>query len=100
MTAKISYTYRLENVEERARRYPGTFEIPPLVERSKLWIGDRVKLIFSPGERMWVEVFAIETDPIIYHGRLVSTPVVACLKIGDLVEFAPENVAAIEREPR
>ena len=98
MTAKISYG--LENVEERARRYPRTFEIPPLAERSKLWIGDRAKLIFSPGERMWVEIFAVETGPTVYHGRLVSTPAVARLKIGDLVEFAPENVAAIEREPR
>jgi len=98
MTAKISCG--LEYVEEGARRYPGTFEIPPLAERRKLWIGDRAKLIFSSGERAWVEVFAVETDPILYYGRLVSTTAVARLKIGDPIEFTPENVAAIEMEPR
>lgn len=94
--------WHLENVELRARRSP-TFIIPSLRDRCGRSIGDLVRLVFAIdgaqahqicGERMWVEITAIEAG--IYRGRLANHPaVIADLQLGDPVRFGPEHIAEV-----
>jgi len=94
----------LVDAEERARRHPTTFEMPPLVERQSLKPGDYAKLIFAAeptrsgrpdGERMWVKVTTRIGAG--YRGVLENTPVleVGCMH-GDAVYFFDRHIIAIE----
>lgn len=110
----------LEDCEHRNLDAPETFEIPELKSRSGLRIGDMVKLIFivtpeppqpPTGERMWVEITEIvwpvklgkghdrlrQGEPR-FTGILMNAPVVVDAKHGDEIQFAPCNVAAIQKK--
>ena len=98
----------LDDAEELHRRYPDTFEIPPVERRAGLQIGDFATLVFrfpaedgagsyDHGERMWVRI--TEACGGRYVGRLDSDPLKpparAAIALGDLVEFGPEHVIDI-----
>ncbi len=94
--------HALLNIEKRNAESP-TFEIPSLIERRSLVKGDLAKLVFvidppmngCEGERMWVEVTAIERG--VYTGRLCNDPAfLGTIERGAEVEFGPEHVASIE----
>ncbi len=90
--------WKLVNVEARAAEH-GSFKIPLRSQRENLRVGNLVKLVFIDptrgmpnGERMWVEVVAVEVGR--YRGELRNVPVlIEDLREGDLVEFGPEHVA-------
>jgi uncharacterized protein YegJ (DUF2314 family) len=92
-------TYALASAEARANAH-ASFKIPSRVDREDLRERDLAKLVFvdptedgaAGGERMWVEVVAVEAGR--YRGRLRNMPVVIRdLEEGALVEFGPEHVA-------
>lgn len=93
----------LQNVEASHREAPRTFSIPRSDQRSRLNVGDLVKLVFEAdrpsakgftAERMWVEVREIR--PSGFVGALDSQPsFISNLQPGDQVEFGPEHVAAL-----
>ncbi len=93
----------LENAEQIHRENPRTFSIPRSDQRRNLQPGQLVKLIFlidrpadgePNAERMWVEV--IEVRGSRYVGRLDNEPgYISNLKLGTVLEFGPEHVAAI-----
>jgi uncharacterized protein YegJ (DUF2314 family) len=95
----FAMTWTLDNAEARAAAH-ASFKIPSRSEREDLRAGDLAKLIFvdaadrgsARGERMWVEVMAVEVGR--YRGRLRNTPVVIQgLEADDPVEFGPDHVA-------
>ncbi len=92
-------SYQLGNGEERARKYPGTFEIPEKEKRHYLNTGDSAKLIFmakdgEASERMWVRVTGRTGST--YRGVLDSDPIVlTSLKANDVVKFSPRHVIEI-----
>ena len=95
----LNKSYQLGDGEERARKYPGTFEIPNREKRHSLKVGDTVKLIFmekggANSERMWVRVTGRTGSS--YRGVLDNDPgVVTSLKAGDVVKFSPRHVIDI-----
>lgn len=94
----------LENVELAHRESPITYSIPRREQRENLQIGDLVKLVFlidpsitegPNAERMWVEVKVVKESGG-YVGALDNDPhFISNLKYGDMIEFSPENVAAL-----
>ncbi len=89
--------YTLLDAEERAAQAPESFAIPAKQDREQLRVGDDVKLIFSPGERMWVTVTRSKEDGH-YLGTLANEPVdVAGLEYDDVIAFGPEHVIDIVR---
>jgi hypothetical protein len=96
--------WRLEDVEARQRESPRHYPIPPSVERKGLQPGDLVKLVFlvdgnpdADGERMWVEVLALDDDGFV--GTLANQPRLVALEEGAEIRFQPRHVAAIVFEP-
>lgn len=114
MTDDIASTYwRLEDVETRAKQFPGEFEIPSRAQRMSLIGGHAAKLCFlydaphesgCTGERMWVVVELVRTDGG-YVGRLANAPALAPegggveLKYGDRIVFAPRHVLDVDTDP-
>ena len=100
-------TWWLDSAEARHEVNPRSFFIPPVIDRQQLAVGRSAKLVFEfderivdgirrTGERMWVEVVERREDGG-YRRTLVNDPVVLHeLAYGELVEFRPEHVAAIE----
>jgi uncharacterized protein YegJ (DUF2314 family) len=99
-------TWWLADGEAQRDLTPATFEMPSVVERRGLRVGQFAKVIFRfeprahegwgepEGERMWVKV--TERRGGGYVGTLASNPeVLTELSFGDLIEFAPRNVIAI-----
>jgi len=98
----------LVNCEERHREHPRRFEIPPLVQRQNLDVGDVVKLIWDDqnnqqgecGERMWVEVKLVISlsGRRRYKGTLMNRPYYfkGVMQHGQEIEFGPENIAGID----
>jgi hypothetical protein len=102
----VQHGWSLENVDEQHRLHPRTYSIPRSEVRDALAPGQLVKLAFlseSPdgqwsGERMWVEIVAVESGR--YLGKLDNQPrYLGTLQIGDSVQFGPEHVAAIHVLP-
>lgn len=95
--------WHLQDVEEENRRHPRSFLIPPVDERRSLRLEQQVKLVLIPeqpashgAERMWVTVTDTKAKDR-YVGVLDNDPVVVSeLKAGDLIEFGPEHVAAVQ----
>jgi hypothetical protein len=95
---------KLLDVEEEHRKNPRTYSIPRKEQRHHLQVGQLVKLVFlkdssetndKRAERMWVIVKKILEDG--YCGTLDNDPYfLAGLKRGDLIDFGPEHVAAID----
>lgn len=101
--------YYLENIPEKHRQYPDTFEKPSEEDLAALKVGDTVKLIFCPtpeyeeeaecgGERMWVQITGIRNDSL--TGTLDNVPVVfgEFLTLGDTIDFTFDNIADIHTE--
>ena len=87
--------YDLINAEERALLSPDTFEIPPLDVRTSLEVGDFAKVIFSFGERIWIEIDEV-VSPGFYAGVPVTQPVTVDIKIEE-VDFEAKHVIAVQR---
>lgn len=97
----------LQNVEKSHCEAPRTFSIPRLEQRVALKVGDLVKLVFESdrpstkgftAERMWVEVREVRAADFV--GALDNQPsFLANLQPGDLIEFGPEHVAALDSPP-
>lgn len=97
--------YTLINAEEQAKKYPDTFEIPTLQERSALKPGQHAKLIFQPdlqgvrAERMWVLIGGrAEGTSYLYEGQLANDPAFIpeeVIKYKDPVQFSPEHIIGI-----
>lgn len=105
--------WALVSAEERHAASPKTFEIPPRGSRESLPPGAGAKLLFDIEtkengriidrgvDRMWVIVKG--RGPLGYEGVLDNDPGRAenlKLREGDVVNFGPEHVAAIEYPPR
>jgi hypothetical protein len=93
--------YSLEDGEERNRRDPDTFPIPPREARENLRPGQIVKLLFAitaggreQVERMWVVVQ--KGDGAEYVGSLDNQPAsTGAMRPGMAVRFQPRHVIAI-----
>jgi hypothetical protein len=95
----------LQDVVAAHRAAPRTYSIPRADQRTRLRVGDVVKLVFEvdlpahngpTAERMWVEVREVWRDR--YVGALDNQPsFISDLKPGDLIEFGPEHVNALYR---
>jgi hypothetical protein len=75
-----------------------TFGLPTVEDLNDLQIGDWVKLIFEPGERMWVRL----TDMNLGHrwiGKLDNYPDRAPLKHGDEIVFNPRDIIDVMTDP-
>lgn len=94
--------YTLMDGEERNAAHPDTFEIPSLEDREGVLPGTTVKLGFEvkdkdlAGERMWVEVTAVDGDQ--FTGTIANDPIVIDGKYGDPVSFEPKNILSIWEE--
>jgi hypothetical protein len=92
-------TWKLANAEARAMA-SSSFSIPPRAARESLRVGNLAKLIFvdpteDGGERMWVEIVAVEGTR--YQGLLRNIPVVILdLDPSATIDFGPEHVADYE----
>lgn len=94
----------LADCEALHAEHPDTFELPDVSVRRGLGCGWLVKLIFEPGERMWVKVTAAHEseylDEVMYTGVLDNEPLmVKSLKRGDRVAFSPKHIASVEPPP-
>lgn len=93
--------YVLLNAEREAAEHPATFKIPDEEWRTRLWVGEGLKLAFIPleperysssSERMWVRLVDM-SDFDYLVGELCNEPVVLThLQFGELVRFRPENI--------
>lgn len=92
--------YFLENVEDLYRENPQVMCIPRLEERTRLQVGEvvRIGLIKEGGseaEKMWVRVETARGEGR-YIGILLEKPnTVPTLNAGNHIEFKPEHVAEI-----
>ena len=97
--------YLLTSGVELHEKHPDTFWIPDKEEKDSVRPGDCVKLIFSDGpgkpggERMWVKVTSIVitsegTESL--KGTLANVPFWLSLEVGELIEFGPEHIIAVE----
>ena len=97
----------LQDVEATRRDAPRSYSIPRSDQRALLCPGDVVKLVFeadqpSPegwtAERMWVIVR--EQVGSGFVGELNNIPsFISDLTCGDLIQFQPKHVCALERSP-
>jgi hypothetical protein len=92
---------KLVDAEERSRRYPDTFDQPPVIARHNIPVGGLAKLVFTDGsaaERMWVRVTGVHPgESPAYLGMLVNEPVtINGLDYGDNVGFDPRHVIDID----
>ena len=99
-----THGWQLDDAEALHARYPDTFNIPELSERTALKPGQAVKLVFLfltheqggdvvDGERMWVRVTA--RQDLGFVGVLESEPVTSSLlQEGAEITFEPRHVAA------
>ena len=94
-------TWRVVNAEQRAKRSPGTFQLPPLEARRGLSLRDFAKVILAPigqnaGERVWVEIAAV--TGVGYIGVTRNKPVDKVLpKYDSPVSFGPEHIIDVHR---
>jgi Uncharacterized protein conserved in bacteria (DUF2314) len=100
-TGRVIHRWRLESGVERNREYPETFEIPDEDAKQAIEPGVVVKLVFEMndgwGERMWVEVVAVQRRHIV--GTLRNQPIgIPRLDLGDRVKFKREHVIDIDWE--
>jgi len=92
---------------ERNKEHPDTFSIPSDAMKEAVGPGTLVKLMFEidqgnlyrrhvGGERMWVEVTAVEPDGT-FVGRLDCDPaVVECLLHGEEIVFSRDHIIDID----
>src|ERR1017187_102748 len=82
------------NVEDRHAEAPDTFEIPHLLTRLSVRVGDQAKAIFTDGtmtERMWIKVTEV-TGNGTYTGTLYNYPVALPMEYGEEIQFSAANV--------
>ena len=104
MPKKRPLSYTLMDGEEQNRKYPETFEIPSLIERRNLQVGQLAKVFFVPnklekgmpnGERMWVEI--TKTSEQGYVGLLRNSPIsIPRLRFGSIVRFEARHVIQLQ----
>ena len=97
----------LQDVEAARREAPRSYSIPRSDQRALLRPGDIVKLVFEAdqpsskgwtAERMWVIVR--ERNGAGFVGELDNSPsFISNLACGDLIEFQPKHVCALEKSP-
>ncbi len=96
--------YKLENGEERHRKYPDTFYIPKLVLRGNLQSNDIVKLIFKMQEKTDLNNIVVERMWVIiekkignfYIGILDNDPLAdVYLQCGDKIYFKSRHIIDI-----
>lgn len=83
----------LVDADARNEDCPDTFDLPSI--RDRLSPGDHAKLVFRPGERLWVLVEKVYSDPVAYEGTLLDEPAVVRLKVGQHVRFEPRHVVDV-----
>lgn len=82
---------KLSNV----RYVPATQSSKEYLEFPKEWfIGKLVKIVFPPGERMWIKVNSIGTNKDL-SGILANIPILADVKIGDIIEFGLDEILEV-----
>lgn len=107
--------WELDSAEERHRRNPDSFWIPPAGERASLRRGQGAKLIFLiegveedgsvsvQGERMWVVVAGRRDDCyvgiLVNESSLVESGEEEYLVVGAEIPFGPEHVIDIDEPP-
>ncbi len=104
--ADRSIDFHLADAEARHREAPRAFFIPARSERESLTPGELAKLLFEivdpgddmpGGERMWVEVMAVEDGR--YVGALTNQPhAITTIQLGDAIRFGPEHVISTVEE--
>jgi hypothetical protein len=105
-TGRVIWRWRLNSGVRLNRQHPDTFEIPDQEERQAVAPGAVVKLMFTIddiwgrhkwGERMWVEVVAVEKRHLV--GKLLNQPLgIPRLGHGDQVKFRREHIIDIDWE--
>lgn len=96
MIGRVKGKYQLLNCVHRNIESGGSFEIPTLEEKTKLIVGDFVKLVFEGfiTERMWVKITEVNKEGN-FVGELDSVPVRLDLYPGDKVEFNLAHICSI-----
>ena len=97
----MAKSFELEDIVKRNKKDPRHFLIPSSDEIANLKVGDLVRLFFvfrfktndgCRAERMWVEISQINGK--YFKGYLTNQPCyIKDLKVGDLIEFASDNIA-------
>jgi hypothetical protein len=93
----------LIDVEKRHADNPDTFEIPSREERESLRVWDFARLIFAPGERIWVEVVKVGAEGVMkpgfaaYIGAIRNRPIAVTLQYGDWIGFDPRHICEVKR---
>ena len=100
-TGRIVYRWHLASGVERNRLYPESFYIPSHADKGMVGAGDTVQVCFEMndgwGERMWVEVTAINRRHIV--GTLANQPIgIPRLLSGDKIKFRAEHIIDIWTE--
>ncbi len=100
-TGRVIHRWHLGSGVKRNREYPETFEIPDEEAKQAIEPGVVVKLMFEMndgwGERMWVEVVAVNRDHIV--GTLSNQPIgIPRLDWGDRVRFKRDHIIDIDWE--
>jgi len=89
--------FKLISGLEMNRKHPVSFEIPSLLEKEQISVGDSVKLMFEfkkGVERMWVLVTKIEDGCL--TGILDNMSVFKnTIAYGDTVQFTKDHVISI-----
>ena len=99
--------WHLVDVIKRAKTWDQDDYIPPEDERNDIRVGYLCKVIFAlgdppivggaDGEAIWLKV--IKASKKRYVGELMDDPVVITgIMPGDLVDFEPRHIAAIDEE--
>jgi len=86
----------LIDAEKRHAAAPDTFETPPLEMREGLRVGDFARLIFEPGERLWVEIVKVGAEGSAYIGAIRNHPIASRFQYGDWVGFDPRHVCDLK----
>jgi len=93
----------LIDAEKRHQNSPDTFEIPSREERASLQVGDFARLIFEPGERIWVEVVKVGAEGVMqpgfaaYIGAIRNRPIAVPLQYGDWIGFEAHHIIDVKR---
>ena len=91
----------LVDAEERARLFPGSFQLPPRSLRDSLAPGDIAKVIVvtpqHSGERLWIKVQEELGEEGVYLGTLDNDATLLPLRSGHLLAFGPEHIVEVMR---
>jgi uncharacterized protein YegJ (DUF2314 family) len=87
--------YKLLNVVERKSK---SFWVPSEKDLRAIKKGDHVKVIFDPGERMWVKITKVNQDD--FEGVLDNVPaVVQSVKLGHPITLKSHHICDLRPNP-